>query len=62
MIDVSPAFLPVCAGCDHVHLDGKDKPCPCGCHGFIKSMAAFAREGCDNPSCPECRIRFERSR
>jgi hypothetical protein len=44
----------VCAGCDHAHVDGKDKPCPCGCHGFIRSVAAFATEGCMNPECPEC--------
>ncbi len=45
----------LCAGCDHVHLDGRDKPCACGCSGFIRSLAIFARSGCDNPDCPECR-------
>lgn len=50
--DVSPAL---CAGCDHVHLDGRAKPCACGCSGFIRSMAAFATAGRENPDCEECR-------
>lgn len=49
---MSPAL---CTGCDHVHLDGRDKPCTCGCSGFIRSMAAFATAGCENPDCEECR-------
>jgi hypothetical protein len=38
----------LCVGCDHVHLDGRDKPCACGCYGFIRSMSAvslLARQG-----------------
>jgi hypothetical protein len=44
----------VCWGCEHVHLDGRDKPCACGCSGFIRSMTAWNAGGCDNPNCPEC--------
>lgn len=46
---------PVCWGCDHAHTDGKEKPCACGCEGFVVSMKSFAREGCMNPDCGECR-------
>ncbi len=44
----------VCAGCDHAHLDGRDKPCACGCGGFIVSLARFHIDGCENPDCPDC--------